>query len=380
VSIVELRFRTIFALVQKFAANLSNCLQAFAAFGMRQGMSDEDKKSRKTTRLQDLADLAGVSVATASRALNDSAAVNMRTKRRIWQLAREMDYPFRRHMPAGPIGAKATISVVIPRPKGHPSRLSDPFFFELLAGVADAARARDCDVHISHVAPDSYDELHLSMTTHRADGVIFVGQSNLHQAFNRLAGGERRFVVWGAELPDQHYCCIGSDNLGGGRRATEHLLRLGRRYIAFLGHTEAIESMQRYRGYREALDAAGIEPDERLFVPSSFDIQSAEASTEALIDSVTEFDAIIAASDVIALGAIRLLQRTGRRVPEDVAVIGYDNISFASYSRPALTTVEQNMQTAGRIMLAKLLDASPAGSVRSERLATSLIIRGSCGA
>ena len=132
--------------------------------------------TKKTTRLEDLAKRAGVSVSTASRALNDSPSVNMRTKQAIWKLARELDYPFRRHMPAGPIGAKATISIVVPKPQDRDARLSDPFFFELLAGVGDAARERDCDIHISHVTPGNYDDLVVSMTTHRADGVIFVGQ------------------------------------------------------------------------------------------------------------------------------------------------------------------------------------------------------------
>ena len=95
--------------------------------------------SRKTTRLEDIARLAGVSIATASRALNDSPAVNDRTKQTIWKLAKEHDYPFRRHMPAGPIGAQGTIALVVPRPQGREGRLSDPFFLELLAGVGEAA-------------------------------------------------------------------------------------------------------------------------------------------------------------------------------------------------------------------------------------------------
>jgi DNA-binding LacI/PurR family transcriptional regulator len=102
--------------------------------------------SRKSTRLEDLAKLAGVSISTASRALNDHPAVNDRTKQLIWKLAREHDYPFRRYMPAGPIGAEATIALVVPRPQGREGRLSDPFFLELLAGVGEAARERGCDL------------------------------------------------------------------------------------------------------------------------------------------------------------------------------------------------------------------------------------------
>ena len=106
-----------------------------------------------------------------------------------------MDYPFRAYMPAGPIGANATISIVVPRPQSREGRMADPFFFELLAGIGDAARERGCDILLSYIAPSSYDELATAMSTSRSDGVIFLGQSTLHEAFNRLAEVEDRFVV-----------------------------------------------------------------------------------------------------------------------------------------------------------------------------------------
>jgi DNA-binding LacI/PurR family transcriptional regulator len=189
--------------------------------------------SKGVTRLEDLAKLAGVSISTASRALNDSPAVNQRTKQLIWKLARELDYPFRRYMPAGPIGAEGTIAIVVPRPQGREGRMSDPFFLELLAGVGEAARERGCDILVSHVAPTSFEDISVAMTTSRADGVIFLGQSWLHAAFNRLAETEGRFVVWGAQLPDQAYCSVGSDNPLGARRATLHLARLGANASSF---------------------------------------------------------------------------------------------------------------------------------------------------
>ncbi|HEV2867371.1 MAG TPA: LacI family DNA-binding transcriptional regulator, partial [Allosphingosinicella sp.] len=191
--------------------------------------------SRKSTRLEDIAALAGVSISTASRALNDSPSVNSGTKQLIWKLAREHNYPFRRYMPAGPIGATGTIALVVPRPQGRDTQLDDPFFLELVAGLGDAARERGCDLLVSHFAPTSFDDLSAAMGTSRADGVVFLGQSSLHRAFNRLAETEGRFVVWGAQLPDQAYCSVGSDNLGGGRRATLHLARLGRKRIVYLG-------------------------------------------------------------------------------------------------------------------------------------------------
>ena len=335
--------------------------------------------SRKTTRLEDIARLAGVSIATASRALNDSPAVNDRTKQTIWKLAKEHDYPFRRHMPAGPIGAQGTIALVVPRPQGREGRLSDPFFLELLAGVGEAARERGCDLLMSHISPANYDELSAALNTSRADGVIFLGQSSLHSAFNRLVDADHRFVVWGAELPDQDYCSIGSDNISGGRRATLHLARLGRKRIVFLGDLDPPEAMQRHRGYLDALGQSGLDVDADLIVPAHFEVESAEAAVDALVRRGVAFDGVVAASDQIALGAVRALLHAGVEVPGQVSVIGFDNVPFSRYSRPALSTIAQDTMKAGRLMVSKLLDHGGAAAGRSERVPTELIVRETCG-
>jgi DNA-binding LacI/PurR family transcriptional regulator len=336
--------------------------------------------SRGATTLKEIAELAGVSVSTASRALNDSPAVNQRTKQLIWKLAREKDYPFRAYMPAGPIGAQATIAIVVPRPQARNARMSDPFLFELLTGVSEAARERDCDVLFSHISPATTDELEKAMETNRADGVIFLGQSVLHAAFNKLHANERRFVVWGAQLPDQDYCSVGSDNPLGARRATSHLARLGRQRIMFLGDIEAPEAAQRYRGYLEALERADLAVDPRLHVPAHFEVESAEAAIHAALNSGLTFEGICAASDLMAMGAIRALQQSGRTVPGDVSVVGYDNVPFSRYCNPPLTTIGQDTAKAGRLMVSKLLDSKGNGAARSERLSTDLIVRESCGA
>jgi DNA-binding LacI/PurR family transcriptional regulator len=330
------------------------------------------------TRLKDLARMAGVSIATVSRALNDHPGVNLKTKRQLWALARAHDYPFRRTMPAGPIGAEATIAMVVTRPQGRADRLDDPFALELVAGVTEAARERGCDVLLSHVHPDGYDELEAIMGTSRADGVVFLGQSLLHTAFNRLAARERRFVVWGAQLPGQAYCSVGSDNPLGGRRATAHLLRLGRRRIVFLGDTDAVEAAQRLQGWRAAHAEADVAADEALVVPAHFEVEAAEAAVDGLLARGAGFDGVVAASDLIALGAMRALARAGRRVPADVSVVGYDDVPFARYAAPALTTVRQDTVRAGRLLVSKLLDGGQ-GDMRPERVPTELVVRESCG-
>jgi len=334
---------------------------------------------RQATRLEDLARIAGVSAATVSRALNDSPLVNLETKRRLWRLAQEHNYNFRPSMPATLSSALATLMVAIPRPQGRTGKVSDPFFQELIGGIVEAARNSSCDLLLSHIDPTSLDDLSSLLSSSRADGVIFLGQSSLHQHLNRLAETERRFIVWGASLPGQKYCSIGTDNAKGGARATAHLLRLGRRRIAFFGDTQAPEAMQRFQGYQQAHTKAGLHPDPALTLPAHFEIESAEAAVDALLSRSIAFDAIFAASDLIALGAIRALMRAGRAVPGDVAVVGYDNVALAAYSRPSLTTISQNMEMAGRLMISKLLKASVTEALQSEFLPTDLIVRESCG-
>lgn len=341
---------------------------------------DGSGDNRRGSRLEDLAALAGVSIATVSRALNNSPAVREETKRRIWKLAREHNYPFRPHMPAILSGASSTIAIVIPTPQGRRGSLDDPFYMELIGGVGEAAREADCDILISHVAPKNFDDLSELMSSSRAEGVIFLGQSFLHERFNRLAEEQHRFVVWGAELPGQRYCSIGSDNIKGGKRATSHLLRLGRKRIAFFGDTEAPEVLQRYNGYQQALQEFGVALDAELVAPVHFEVESAEDAVERMMSKGVAFDAIFGASDLIAIGAIRGLHRRGVRVPGDCSVVGYDDIQLARYSHPSLTTISQDMAKAGRLLVSRLLSSSDGRDIRSERLPTELIVRESCGA
>ena len=327
--------------------------------------------------LEKLARLAQVSVSTVSRALNDHPSISNSTKKELWALARKHGYEFRRHMPASPIGAEGAITVVTPRVRGRPLPLSHPFFLELLASIGEAARDRGCDFTVSHLTPANYEDLVHATTTGRASGVIFLGQGTLHDEFNRLASTESRFVVWGAQFPGQKYCTVGTDNALGGRRATQHLIKLGRKRIVFLGGSDP-EAMQRYRGYGEALQEAGIPIDDALSARVEFEAESAEAAVDRLLMHKIPFDGIVAASDLIALGGIRALHRKGIEVPRDISVVGYDNMLLSRLSTPTLSTVQQDIPKAGRLLVSKLLDWS--GDPRPEMLSTELIIRESCGA
>lgn len=327
--------------------------------------------------LEKLAKLAKVSVSTVSRALNDHPSISAPVKKKLWALARKHGYEFRRYMPASPIGAEGAITVVTPRVRGRPLPLSHPFFLELLASIGEAARDRGCDFTVSHLVPANYDDLVHATTTGRANGVIFLGQGTLHDEFNRLAGTPSRFVVWGAQIPGQRYCTVGTDNVLGGRRATQHILKHGRKRVLFLGGSDP-EAMQRFRGYVDALQEAGIAIVDELIGRVEFEAESAESAVDGLLLGKVPFDGIVAASDLIALGAIRALSRKGLSVPRDVSVVGYDNMLLSRLSTPTLSTVQQDIPKAGRMLVSKLLEWN--GTPRPELLSTELIIRESCGA
>ena len=135
--------------------------------------------------------------------------------------------------------------------------------------------------------------------------------------------------------------------------------------------------MQRRGGYLEALKESGLQADPALIAPVDFELESAEAAVAKLVRQRVPFDGIVASSDLIALGAIRALRRAGISVPEDVSVVGYDDMLLSRLSTPALSTIKQDTSKAGRLLVSRVLDA--AGDHRGERLPTDLIVRESCG-
>ncbi|MEE2692829.1 MAG: LacI family DNA-binding transcriptional regulator [Pseudomonadota bacterium] len=327
--------------------------------------------------LEDLAKLAGVSVSTVSRALNDFPSISDKTKQRIWRLARDHDYPLRFSLPDQRKGSEGSIVVVLPFVKGRPLPLSHPFFLEMLASIGEVARARNYEFTVSPIAPAVYDDLLLASATARpAKGLIFLGQGSLHKAFNDLADTPARFVVWGAQLPNQKYRTIGSNNLLGGKRATSHLARLGRKSIVFLGGHDP-ESIQRRRGYHEALKENGLNADPRLVADVEFELDAADAAISQMLRRGIEFDAVFSSSDLMALGAIRAIRRAGMSVPQDVSIVGYDDMLLSRISTPTLTTIRQDTYEAGRLLVSSILD--PIREGHSEVLTTELIVRESCG-
>ncbi len=330
-------------------------------------------------RLEDLAELAGVSISTVSRAVNDSPLVSERTKKKIRTISRNNNYTGRFADQLRETVVSKTISVIIPPPQGRDTRLADPFLLDLIGGIGDALQEQNGDLLISHLDLTDMQSATELVTSGRCEGLIVIGQSTLHTRLNELASHNIPFVTWGAKLPGQQYCSVGSDNQAGGRRGTNHMIRMGRKNIAFVGDIEGPEVKLRFEGYKQALAMHDMPLDQRLVVPAHFYPESAIEALEILIEQGVEFDGVVAASDMIAIGAMRALTNAGLSIPDDVAVIGYDDVFVSAYTSPPLSTIRQDISKAGRLLVSKLTRMLEGEKVSSSTLSTELIIRESCG-
>lgn len=306
-------------------------------------VSDNDGKASGPLKMTDIARLAGVSTSTVSRALAESPLIPATTRRQIQQIASEHGYVIDQRGQRLRSNRTRTICVAIPLGHEADQLISDPFFLQLFGHLADEISARNYDVLLSRIPSPAPGWLTRHVQSQKADGYIVVGQSNQHEEINAAARAFLPLVVWGAHLPEQAYCSVGSDNVGGARAAVDALLEAGRRRIVFLGATALPEIEMRLRGYVTALERAGIPVDETLIQPAHFTDDTALAAVQSLIARGVEFDGIFAASDVIALGALRALQTGGVNVPKDVSVIGFDDLELAEHSHPRLTTVRQDL-------------------------------------
>lgn len=323
-----------------------------------------------------LAKLSGVDISTVSRALNDSPLVNGKTKDHILKLAHETGYAINARARNLRKQSSQTLGIVIPVYPGSHQNLSDPFFLEMIAAVSQAAAKFDYDLIIN--LPNSASEIaeRRLLLSGKADGLIVIGQAGRIERLRSLGDAADRVVVWGGMIDAADYTLVGSDNFEGGRLVGEHLKNIRRHRVVFLGDIDLPEVELRYNGLMSVWNGDSADASV-MHVRSSFDGHEAYRQTLALCDGAERFDAIFAASDVLAIAAIHALQSKGLRVPEDVAVVGYDNIGQAAMISPGLTTIDQNIKLGGEILVNTLVDKIAGNPVRATLTPTTLVIRGS---
>ncbi|MEL7536683.1 MAG: LacI family DNA-binding transcriptional regulator [Pseudomonadota bacterium] len=336
----------------------------------------------KTTS-RDIAERAGVSQATVSRALRDSPLVRPETRQRIREIATELNYRVDRSAAGLRSRQSRTLALLIFEDPTSDDSQINPFFLSMLGSVTRAAAAEGYDLLVSFQQLSEHWHLRYE-ASNRADGIILLGYGDYVSYGERLHALEdagAHFVIWGPTVEDQPGLSVGCDNDLGGRLATEHLIKLGRRRIAFIGEASehCPEFARRHAGYVDALRDAGLTVNAALQRDADNRETAGADAIDNLLASGERFDAIVAASDLMAIGAIKALQDAGRSIPDDVAVVGFDDIPAASYVTPALTTVHQDTIRAGAALVDTVLNAIRGEPIGARLLAPTLVVRESCG-
>jgi len=306
--------------------------------------------------MDQIARVVGISKSTVSRALNDDRRISAATKMRVRDAALASGY---RSLGRGAASRTWTAALLISDPIG--SVEDDLFFSEVVRGISEHMEAQHYHVLVSTSDGELSSSARLPSVVHRADGVIAGGvrlQSSLVRA---LIDGPVPTVFLGRYLRGRGMNAILPDNQEGGRLATGHLLSLGRKRVAFVGGPlDTNVYRDRLAGYREAFDEAGRPVEERWIHSTERTAAGGFAKTEQLLDegarSKDRPDAIFAADDWIAIGVLRALRQRKVRVPDDVAVVGYSDLSLAAIADPPLTTIHVPKRRMGRTAAKLLLD------------------------
>ena len=346
------------------------------------GAARVTEKRRKPNSL-DIAHLAGVSQSTVSRALRGDPMVSSATRERILGFARQLNYHVDKNASSLRRQHTGTLALLFFEDPTTDDSAINPFFHSMLGSIIRACSRQGYDLLVSF-QDLLRDWLADYEDSHKADGIILLGYGDYlayRDRLETLIAHGAHLIRWGQVLPDHPGISIGCDNVEGGRLAAEHLLRLGRRRIAFIGEIapSAPEMADRYRGYREALLAAGLTPEPSLQASAVSTEASGHKALRTLLERGREFDAVFAASDLIAIGALGALAAAGRRVPQDVAVVGFDGIPMGAVTRPALTTVSQGTKRAGEALVQSLISQIQGRPAESMILSPQLVVRESCG-
>ncbi|WP_287598752.1 LacI family DNA-binding transcriptional regulator [Thermomonas sp.] len=345
----------------------------------------EARRSRKKTRVTslDIAHRAGVSQATVSRVLAGSPLVNAETRRRVELAVRELNYKVDRHASSLRTQRAGTLALLLFEDPTQDDSHINPFFLSMLGSItrACARHGHDLLVSFQQLSDDWHADYEDSM---KADGLILLGYGDYlayESKLARLVEQGTHFVRWGQVQPGQPGISIGCDNHAGGVLAGRHLLAQGRRRIAFLGDasTRFPEFFARYQGCDAALREAGAAMLPALQVDADSTEQAGADAANALLARGLPFDAVFAASDLIAIGAMHALKQAGLRIPEDVAVVGFDGTSMALYANPPLTTVVQDTSKAGELLVQALLQQVREQPAQSAMLQPTLVVRASSG-
>jgi DNA-binding LacI/PurR family transcriptional regulator len=329
--------------------------------------------------MADIARLAGVHVSTVSRALSGSPLVERRVRAKILKLAEKRGYVVNAAARNLRTSRRQTLSVVIPLAHESGQALTDPFFSDMIGHLADEITQRGYGMYLRKILPPMDDWLPKLIASGRSDGIIVIGQSTEHAVLEKAAHSYLPIVVWGGRLERQSYCVVGTDNVAGGRIATEHLLGKGRRRIVFVGDPAIPEIRLRRDGYELALANGPSRTAASRVLKAHMTPEAAYDAMRTFIARRQRFDAVFAATDVIALSSMRALAASGLSIPDDIAVVGFDDIAMAAHVHPSLTTVRQDLARGSKLLVDLVLRRLDGEHTPSAIMPGELVIRESSG-
>ncbi|MFU0098941.1 LacI family DNA-binding transcriptional regulator [Streptomyces rhizosphaericola] len=329
--------------------------------------------------LEEVAARAGVGRGTASRVINGSPRVSEATREAVEAAVAELGYVPNRAARALAGNRTDAIALVVPEPETR--FFAEPYFSAIVRGVGAALADTEMQLLLTLAGNDrERRRLAQYLTAHRVDGVLLVAvhaDDPLPELLEQLG---MPCVISGARHAAEPLASVDSDNFEGARAAVEHLVSRGRRRVATItGRLEVYGAQRRLDGYRAALATAGLPPDERLIAPADFTEEGGARAMHELLARRPDLDAVFAASDVMAAGARQVLREADRRIPEDVALIGFDDSVVARHMHPPLTSVRQPIEEMGRRMAELLLEeiAGRSGERPTVVLPTELVVRDS---
>lgn len=307
----------------------------------------------------DIAYRAGVSQSTVSRALRNSPLVNEETRLKVQAIAKELNYKVDKNARNLRSQQSNTIALLLFEDPTSDDSQINPFFLSMLGSITRACALEGYDLLVSfqEMANDWHAEYE---DTNKADGIILLGYGDYVAYKEKLVHLHEQgthFIRWGAEVKDMQVSTIGCDNFTGGYQLTQHLLAQDRKQCAFIGTASrrAPEFNDRYRGHCQALEQAGIDVDVNLQIDALYTEEAGYTATKDLLTRGIKFDSLFGACDLISIGAMRALQEHDLSIPQDVAVVGFDDIPMANFTNPSLTTAKQDTLLAGQLLVANLI-------------------------
>ena len=329
------------------------------------------KQGRRPTTIYSVAQLAGVSIATVSRVLQGSRATSPQTRARVLRAVKELDYV--------PLQAARTLAVH--RHEAHGIIVPDligPYYSELLMGYESAAAELGQSVVIV-VAHPSEEASRAAQLSSRVDGIVVANSAISDDAARSLA--QRTSVVLLGRPTVAGCDAVSAENFKSARALTEHLIAHGRRRLSFVGDPDGSPDVkERYLGFLEAMsnsDVSSVGP----IVKVGFRERSGADVAAQVIGHPAPPDALVCANDELALSTMKALQHSGIRIPDDIAIVGWDDVMTARYVSPGLTTVRQPLYELGRAAATRLHERIAGAPTASEPLIlpTELVLRTSCG-